>query len=190
MIPRHIFLAAGGFDEDYFSYLEDVDLGFRLRLLGYRCLYVPQARVLHVGSASLGRESEFAIYHSLRNMVWTFLKNMPFPFVVLYLPVHFIMYVGYSLFYAFCCCPCVSLKAFRDAMLGIPAVLRKRRDIQANFQVDPLEAIRMIQRPPHSGRKLIGLIFFFPKAIHNFIKAVRKCRSRRVELAPELKRLA
>lgn len=184
LIPRDAFLETGGFDEDYFSYLEDVDLGFRLRLLGYRCLYVPRARVLHVGSASLGVESEFAIYHTLRNMVWTFLKDMPFPYVFFYLPVHLGMYVGYSLFYAFCCCPCVSLKAFRDTIIGIPATLRKRKIIQAKLQVDPLEVVRMIKRPPIGKRNLLGL-FFLPKLILTFIQAVKECRSRRAELNPQ-----
>ena len=49
LYPRQAFLDAGGFDEDYFSYHEDVDLGFRLRLKGLRCFYVPKAVVYHVG---------------------------------------------------------------------------------------------------------------------------------------------
>ncbi len=54
LYPRQEFLDAGGFDEDYFSYHEDVDLGFRLRLRGLNCVLVPQAIVHHVGSASTG----------------------------------------------------------------------------------------------------------------------------------------
>src|SRR5512138_814980 len=70
MYLREAFLDVGGFDEDFFSYFEDVDLGFRLQLKGYRCLYVPGAVVHHVGSASLGQRSDFAFYHSHRNLVW------------------------------------------------------------------------------------------------------------------------
>lgn len=44
-----------GFDEDFFCYAEDVDLAFRLRLLGRRCWYVPEAVVEHIGSATTGR---------------------------------------------------------------------------------------------------------------------------------------
>ena len=75
---RDAFLEAGGFDEDYFCYVEDVDLGFRLRLRGQTCISVPDAVVHHVGSVSSGgRHSDFAIYHGHRNLVWTFVKNMP-----------------------------------------------------------------------------------------------------------------
>ena len=60
---RQAFLQVDGFDEDFFSYHEDIDLGFRLRLQGFRCLYVPDAIVQHVGSATLGTQSDFALYH-------------------------------------------------------------------------------------------------------------------------------
>ncbi|MEZ4608151.1 MAG: glycosyltransferase family 2 protein [Deinococcales bacterium] len=51
LVKRDVFLALGGFEEHYFSYLEDVDLSFRLRLQGYRCQYIASAKVLHVGSS-------------------------------------------------------------------------------------------------------------------------------------------
>ncbi len=49
---RSALVALGGFDETFGSYLEDVDLGLRARLLGYRCLYEPSARVRHAGGGS------------------------------------------------------------------------------------------------------------------------------------------
>lgn len=47
LVNREIFLGCGGFDEDYFAYYEDVDLGWRLWMLGERCLHAPAARVRH-----------------------------------------------------------------------------------------------------------------------------------------------
>jgi len=85
---RSHFLEVGGFDESYFCYFEDVDLGFRLRLAGYRCLYVPQAVVRHVGSATTGTRSPFCIYYGHRNLVWTFWKNVPWQLLPVYLPQH------------------------------------------------------------------------------------------------------
>ena len=83
---RAAFLEAGGFDEHFFCYMEDVDLGFRLRLLGYRCGYAPAAIVHHVGSGTTGARSPFTVYHGHRNLVWTYVKNMPTPWFWLYLP--------------------------------------------------------------------------------------------------------
>ena len=76
-IRKDIFLGVGGFDENFFAYFEDVDLGFRLQLKGYGSLYVPNAVVEHVGSATTSRYSDFAIYHSQRNLVWSYVRNMP-----------------------------------------------------------------------------------------------------------------
>lgn len=177
--PRDAFLEAGGFDDSFFSYLEDVDLGFRLRLLGYRCLYVPSARVFHVGSASLGKGSEFAIYHSLRNMVWVFYKNMPAPYFWKYLPVHVTMNFVYSLYYASCYCPWISLRAAKDALLGLPSVLAARKKIQTTLQVDPYDVIRLIHSPFRKGRNPLGIIIILPKLLINFILAVKRCREQR-----------
>jgi GT2 family glycosyltransferase len=71
------FCAAGGFDETFFCYLEDVDLGCRLRLRGERCIQLRNALVYHVGSAISGRESDFTTYHSVRNRIWVIVKNAP-----------------------------------------------------------------------------------------------------------------
>jgi GT2 family glycosyltransferase len=74
---REAFDRAGGFDERYFCCFEDVDLGFRLRLLGERTVLAPDAIVRHVGSATTGRASDFSIYHGARNRLWTLLRCMP-----------------------------------------------------------------------------------------------------------------
>jgi len=85
---RDDWTRAGGFDERFFCYAEDVDLGFRLQLAGRGCWYVPDAVVHHVGSASAGVGSAFAVYHGHRNLEWMFLKNMPAGLLWRYLPLH------------------------------------------------------------------------------------------------------
>lgn len=87
LYPRDLFLSAGGFDERYFCYHEDVDLGFRLRLLGERCQFDPRCRVRHAGSGITGRASDFAVFHGARNGFWTYVKNMPGPLLILTFPV-------------------------------------------------------------------------------------------------------
>ncbi len=91
LIARDLFLQVGGFDERFFCYCEDVDLGYRLRLIGEATLFVPQAVVSHVGSAVLGARSDFALFHGARNRLWLLVKNTPWPLVpvvaLLHLPV-------------------------------------------------------------------------------------------------------
>lgn len=71
------FRAVGGFDERFFCYVEDVDLGFRLRLAGRATMQIPGAVVRHVGGGVSARGSAFADYHGARNRVWMLAKNMP-----------------------------------------------------------------------------------------------------------------
>jgi GT2 family glycosyltransferase len=78
----------GGFDERFFCYSEDVDLGFRLQRSGRRCWYVADAVARHLGSASSGVRSAFAVYHGHRNLEWTYFKNMPRRLAWRYAPLH------------------------------------------------------------------------------------------------------
>jgi N-acetylglucosaminyl-diphospho-decaprenol L-rhamnosyltransferase len=89
LVEREIFLRLGGFDERLFCYCEDVDLGYRLRLIGEPTLLVPDAVVRHVGSASTGgRRSDFAVFHGTRNRFWVFVKDTPPVLFWLTLPLH------------------------------------------------------------------------------------------------------
>ncbi|RYZ14855.1 MAG: glycosyltransferase family 2 protein [Alphaproteobacteria bacterium] len=90
LYPRDLFLEAGGFDERYFCYHEDVDIAFRLRLFGECCQFAPSARIRHAGSAVTGRSSYFSVFHGVRNGVWTYAKNMPGGWLILTLPIWFI----------------------------------------------------------------------------------------------------
>ncbi|MEX0830733.1 MAG: glycosyltransferase family 2 protein [Nitrospirales bacterium] len=138
---REALQEVGGFDEDYFCYYEDVDLGFRLRLAGHRCMLLPRAVAHHVGSATAGGEnSSFVIYHGHRNLVWTYIKNMPGVFFWLYLPQHCLLNL-YNIFHLiFRRKGCVILRAKINAIQGIPVMWRKRAMIQANKKV-PASAI-------------------------------------------------
>lgn len=129
---RDIFDQIGGFDEDYFCYMEDVDLGFRYQLLGHRCLYVPDSVANHVGSALTGKRSDFSIYHGHRNLVWTFVKNMPGVLFWLLLPLHLLLNLASILYFTRHGKGKVIRKAKFDAIKGLPHVWRKRQSIQTN----------------------------------------------------------
>jgi GT2 family glycosyltransferase len=144
--PRQAFLDAGGFDEDYFSYHEDVDLGFRLRLIGGRCLYVPQAVVYHVGSASTGKASDFAFYHGHRNLVWTFFKDMPAALFWVYLPLHMMMNIYLSATFLLKQKRRIVLKSKIDAFRALPAILRKRKHTQQSRTVSSGDIYRVMSK--------------------------------------------
>ncbi len=73
---RSALSKAGAFDEKFVAYLEDVDLGFRLRLLGFRCILLPSAHAWHEGGAT-PKTRHRALFLTERNAVWTIWKNMP-----------------------------------------------------------------------------------------------------------------
>jgi GT2 family glycosyltransferase len=128
---RSALLEMGGFDEDFFCYVEDVDLGFRLRLAGYRCLYVPKSVVHHVGSGTTGgKNSDFSVYHGHRNLMWTFVKDMPGLLFWLLLPLHLVLNLASIVWFAFRGQGQVIWRAKRDALLGLPKMWRKRQQIQ------------------------------------------------------------
>jgi len=129
---RQALLEVGRFDEDYFCYVEDVDLGFRLRLAGHKSLLVPEAVVRHIGSATTGgSRSDFAVYHGHRNLVWVYVKNMPGILFWVLLPLHLLMNLVAVLRFSFRGQGGVILRAKQDAIKGLPAMWRKRRKIQS-----------------------------------------------------------
>ena len=127
---RAAFDEVGGFDESYFCYFEDVDLGFRMRLQGHRSLYVPSSVVRHVSSALSGYRSDFAVYHGERNSVWTFVKNMPAPLFWLYLPQHVALNVASLFFYPLRGQGRAVWRAKWHALVGLRGVIRQRRNQQ------------------------------------------------------------
>ena len=67
----------GGFDDDFFLYCEDTDLGLRARWAGWKCLYVPDAVVEHHYSHSAGGASPLKAYYVERNRLFVLAKNFP-----------------------------------------------------------------------------------------------------------------
>ena len=82
---KNILDEIGYFDENFFAYMEDVDISYRARIKGYKCVYCPEAVVYHFGSGTSGsRYNEFKIRLAARNNVYVPYKNMPLPQLVLY----------------------------------------------------------------------------------------------------------
>ena len=129
---RDAVTAVGGFDEDFFCYCEDVDLGFRLRLAGHHARYVPDAVVHHVGWASSRSDGRLAAALGHRNLVWTLVKNMPGPLLAASLPAHFLQTILAAVVLARRGHAAAFVRAKLDAVRGFPNVWRKRRQVQAS----------------------------------------------------------
>jgi GT2 family glycosyltransferase len=144
---RDAFEAVGGFDEDYFCYFEDVDLGFRMRLAGHRCLLVPDAVAYHVVAATTGdRHGDFAVYHGHRNVVWTYVKDMPGVLFGLLLPAHIVINIVTIAWFSLRGQAKVIFKAKWDALRGISLMWTKRRNIQRKRIVSTGEIWKILDK--------------------------------------------
>jgi GT2 family glycosyltransferase len=143
---RDVFLATGGFDERFFCYLEDVDLAFRLRLAGHHCRYVPGAVVWHAGSGVTERLGDFALYHGHRNLVWTFVKDMPGRLLWRYLMWHLLMNLWAVVYFSLRGQGHAVLRSKWDALTALPQILADRRRVQEKRAATPQDILRMMQR--------------------------------------------
>ena len=139
MIRREVFDRLNGFDEDFFLVFEDVDLSYRARLAGHRCVYVPSAIVRHAVSTSLGRQSDLSVYYGQRNVEWVYLKNTPGPLLVRTLPAHVCYMAAAGLYFLARGRLGSYLQAKGAAVRGLPHVLVKRRAIQRSRTVSSRE---------------------------------------------------
>lgn len=99
LYKKQLLEELGLFDDNYFAYMEDVDLAIRAQINGYRNLLCPDAVVYHIGSATSGsRYNEFKVKIAARNNVWTVYKNIPIPLKV----INFIfLFMGFFIKYVF-----------------------------------------------------------------------------------------
>lgn len=120
----------GLFDEDFFLFMEDVDLAFRARLAGWKCVYIPSARVVHLHGGTTGFRSNLSIYYGNRNLIWYVVKNYPVKTLLVYSPwiigrncavIPYYIYKGNGR---------AIIEAKIDAVLGIGKMVKKRKSIR------------------------------------------------------------
>jgi N-acetylglucosaminyl-diphospho-decaprenol L-rhamnosyltransferase len=145
MIDRALFLELGGFDERFFCYCEDVDLGYRLRLAGETVMLAASAVVLHEGSVSTGgRRSDFSVFHGARNRLWMFVKCTPPALFWLTGPFHIVATLAVW--------ARATMQGHADpveqgleaALKALPEMWRSRRAVQATRRVSSLAIARMM----------------------------------------------
>ena len=135
MYRADTFKDLGGFDERFFCFVEDVDLGFRLRLLGHPCLQVVNATVTHVGGGAGGGESDFARFYGTRNLIWCFVKNMPTPLFIALSPALLAVLAILVLKALFRGKASNILRAIAQACLGVGPIWRDRPQVRRTRSV-------------------------------------------------------
>jgi GT2 family glycosyltransferase len=158
MYRRAMLDEIGGFDEDFFAYADDAELGLRARIAGWKCLYVPEAVVRHHRGATLGVQSSRRLELIERNRV--LLAAKLFPWSLLWLNgVYYAMRLGAGLWAAITGQGEVGkfrgfggkmqvglamLKGDLAALALLPRMLAKRRDVDAIRKLSPHEVKRLI----------------------------------------------
>jgi len=128
----------GLFDEDFFLFMEDVDLAFRARLAGWNCMYVPSARVIHVHGGTAGFNSGISIYYGNRNNFWYVVKDFPgttlfrfSPWIIgrncAIVPYYILKGKGLTI-----------IRAKIDSLLGIFKMVNKRKTIHSGISESEL----------------------------------------------------
>ncbi len=145
---RSVVDEVGLFDEDFFAYCEDGDLSFRAQLAGFRCLYVPDAVVYHIGSVSTGgKRSATATRLGTRNGLLLLVKNLPAPLAWRFLPS--VVFGQLSRFLVVSLSP-GGLKAYLEGLAGagrlLPKMLKKRREIQPKKRVSDVYLRELLGR--------------------------------------------
>ena len=121
----------GFFDEDFFLYGEDIDLSFRAQLRGYKCLFVPEARVYHQVAATAGWGSHLSIYYSRRNILYVLVKNLPTSLLLRHLGSILFYFLASDMVFALSGYAGAVVRARRDNLKMVNRMLAKRRRIQS-----------------------------------------------------------
>lgn len=97
---RDVFDEIGYFDEAHFAYLEDIDIGYRAKIYGYKNMYAAKAIVYHAGSGVSGsRYNEFKVKLASKNSVYIIYKNMPIIQIIVNFPLLILGFIIKAIFF-------------------------------------------------------------------------------------------
>ena len=160
LLRKEMLDEIGLFDDDFFAYAEDTDLGWRARLAGWKAYYVPEAVVYHHHSKQFGAYSSLKAFLVERNRMWVAWKNFPlsilflWPFFTLlryfYQGIGALTRRGASGKFGEESPPLLLIpivfKAFLNGLRGLPLVLNKRKQIQSKKKISSGECFRLFKK--------------------------------------------
>jgi GT2 family glycosyltransferase len=157
MYRRRMLDEIGLFDEDFESYCEDGDLSFRAQLAGFRCLYVPDAVVYHVGGgATGGKRSATATRLGTRNSLSLLVKNLPLSVVPHVLPFFVLGQLARLLSAAATGVLRAHLRGLKEAAAVLPTMLEKRRKIQSFRKTSDTGTRRLLRASSIAATKSVA----------------------------------
>ena len=157
---RDMLDVIGLFDEHFFAYGDDADLGLRGRLAGWTCLYIPTAIVYHVHSATAGEFSPLKAFLIERNRMWVAVKTFPLSLLLIspfftflrfaYHAYGSVFMIGSSGQYAAECSrsqlAMMILKAYWSGLKFFPEMWRARRKIRGFARISDRDFVALIRR--------------------------------------------
>jgi GT2 family glycosyltransferase len=152
---------AGGLDSDFFAHMEEIDLCWRLKRLGYKIIYCPGSIVFHVGGGTLPNNNPKKIFLNYRNNLFLLYKNLPANKLIKIISIRIILDIISSFIYLFK--PSISFtfavfRAHLSFFCSVNRLRKKRKDLLKTIKVNDGK---------HIYRKSILSMFFF-KQINNF----------------------
>ncbi|MCK4819581.1 glycosyltransferase family 2 protein, partial [bacterium] len=156
------------YDEDFFAYADETDMGWRAQLAGWKCIYNPEAVVHHLHSASSSSYSSFKAFLVERNRIWVAVKSFPVSFLILGIFYTILRYFYQALgaltgkgaagkftkeankFELIK----ILIKANISALLGLPKMLKKRREIMKKKRISNRELYTLLKRFGIGARKI------------------------------------
>ncbi len=166
---RQMLEDIGLYDEDFFAYADETDMGWRAQLAGWKCIYSPKAIVYHLHSISSGgRVSSFKAFLVERNRIWVALKNFPLSLIIfgqLYTLWRYVFQAygalrgkgaagRFTSDFSKAELVKILLKAYLSACKQVPLMLKKRKMIQQRKRITNQEIYRLIKRYGISAREI------------------------------------
>jgi GT2 family glycosyltransferase len=158
----------GLFDEAFFLYGDDTELGLRGRLAGWECAFAPCAIVFHRGSQSAGRYSRLKAFHVERNRIWVLVKTFPLPLIFaspLYTRLRFTLFAWAGLTgrgaagrhaqqHSLLSLVTVTLSAHLAALHGLPLMLKQRWRDRRLRRLGTWQFVRLLREHRLSAREV------------------------------------
>lgn len=158
MFRKSVLERIGAFDEDFFAWSEDFDIGWRIWLSGYKVVDCPPSLVFHAGSVTTGGKSWLSrkLYLVIRNSIITMIKNYSFIHAMVYIPLRLSLEVpitfGHAVRYKE---PGYVPLRFRSVILALlwiigdlPNIMRKRSRVQSLRRRDDNEIFALMDSYP------------------------------------------